>query len=70
MSCFNSVTGSRLTGALQALIYKKILTLKTGGENLSAQVINISSNDMERIDEACISCVFLIGMLAILEIKT
>ncbi|XP_068202671.1 ATP-binding cassette sub-family C member 5-like isoform X2 [Palaemon carinicauda] len=52
--------GSRLAGALQALVYKKTLTLKTGGENLAAQVINFSTNDMERIFEACLSCVFLI----------
>lgn len=52
--------GSRLAGALQALVYKKTLTLKTGGENLAAQVINFSTNDMERIFEACISCVFLV----------
>ncbi|XP_068202669.1 ATP-binding cassette sub-family C member 5-like [Palaemon carinicauda] len=64
--CYNAVNimgihnGSRLAGALQALVYKKTLTLKTGGENLAAQVINFSTNDMERILEASLSCVFLI----------
>ncbi|XP_066955738.1 LOW QUALITY PROTEIN: ATP-binding cassette sub-family C member 5-like [Macrobrachium rosenbergii] len=51
---------SRLGGALQALVYKKTLTLKTRGENTAAQVINFSSSDMERIFEACMSSVFLV----------
>ncbi|KAK7074923.1 hypothetical protein SK128_015441 [Halocaridina rubra] len=55
-------TSSRLTGALQALMYKKTLTLKTGGENLSAQVVNICSNDMERIFEASVSGTFLVDV--------
>lgn len=52
---------TRATGAVQAMIYKKVLRLKTGGERLSAQVINFSNNDMERLFEACISCVFVTG---------
>ncbi|XP_064096372.1 ATP-binding cassette sub-family C member 12-like [Macrobrachium nipponense] len=50
---------SRLGGALQALVYKKILTLRTRGD-LAAQLINFSSSDMERIFEACMSSVFLV----------
>ncbi|XP_064086924.1 ATP-binding cassette sub-family C member 5-like isoform X2 [Macrobrachium nipponense] len=67
-ACFNAMfvvgthTATRVTGAIQALMYKKILKLKTGGERLSAQIINFCNNDMERLFEACISCVFLTAM--------
>ncbi|XP_050696667.1 ATP-binding cassette sub-family C member 5-like isoform X1 [Eriocheir sinensis] len=55
-------TATRITGAVQAMIYKKVLRLKTGGERLSAQIINFSNNDMERLFEACLSCVFITAM--------
>lgn len=55
-------TATRITGAVQALIYKKVMKLKTGGEKLSAQIINFSNNDMERLFEASISCTFLTAM--------
>ncbi|KAK7082304.1 Multidrug resistance-associated protein 5, partial [Halocaridina rubra] len=67
-SCFNAMfvvgthTATRVTGAIQAIMYKKVLKLKTGGERLSAQVINFCNNDMERLFEACISCVFITAM--------
>ncbi|XP_068243109.1 ATP-binding cassette sub-family C member 5-like isoform X2 [Palaemon carinicauda] len=67
-ACFNAMfvvgthTATRVTGSIQALMYKKILKLKTGGERLSAQIINFCNNDMERLFEACISCVFLTAM--------
>ncbi|XP_042225839.1 multidrug resistance-associated protein 5-like isoform X2 [Homarus americanus] len=55
-------TATRVTGAVQAMMYKKVLKLKTGGERLSAQIINFSNNDMERLFEACISCAFITAM--------
>ncbi|KAK8395732.1 hypothetical protein O3P69_005668 [Scylla paramamosain] len=55
-------TAARVTGAMQAVMYKKVLRLRTGGERLSAQIINFSNNDMERLFEACISCVFITAM--------
>ncbi|KAG7166923.1 ATP-binding cassette sub-family C member 11-like [Homarus americanus] len=62
-STFNAmfVVGTH-TGAVQAMMYKKVLKLKTGGERLSAQIINFSNNDMERLFEACISCAFITAM--------
>ncbi|XP_069952910.1 ATP-binding cassette sub-family C member 12 isoform X2 [Cherax quadricarinatus] len=67
-SAFNAMfvvgthTATRVTGAVQAMMYKKVLKLKTGGERLSAQIVNFSNNDMERLFEACISCVFITAM--------
>lgn len=46
---------------MQSMIYQKVLTLKTGGEKLSAQLTNIVTNDMERLFESIISAVFLTG---------
>ncbi|XP_045623977.2 ATP-binding cassette sub-family C member 12 isoform X1 [Procambarus clarkii] len=62
MFVVNTHTATRVTGAVQALMYKKVLRLRTGGERLSAQIINFSNNDMERLFEACISCVFITAM--------
>ncbi|CAL4069089.1 unnamed protein product, partial [Meganyctiphanes norvegica] len=55
-------TATRVTGAVQALIYKKSLKLKVGGERLSAQITNFCNNDMERLFEATISSTFITAM--------
>ncbi|CAL4079407.1 unnamed protein product, partial [Meganyctiphanes norvegica] len=48
-------TAVRTTGAIQGVIYKKLLKLRTGGDKLSAKVLNFCNNDMERIFEAAIA---------------
>ncbi|XP_076037140.1 ATP-binding cassette sub-family C member 5-like isoform X2 [Oratosquilla oratoria] len=55
-------TATRVIGGIQGVIFRKALKLRTGGEKLSAQIVNFSNNDMERLFEASISCVFLTAM--------
>uniref|UniRef100_A0A6A7FUX9 ATP-binding cassette transporter sub-family C member 5 n=1 Tax=Hirondellea gigas TaxID=1518452 RepID=A0A6A7FUX9_9CRUS len=55
-------TAMRTVGALQAMVFHKVLRLQYGGEDLSGHVANIINNDMERIMEAVISIVFLASL--------
>ncbi|XP_071525767.1 ATP-binding cassette sub-family C member 5-like isoform X3 [Panulirus ornatus] len=74
-SAFNAMfvvgthTATRVTGAVQAILYKKALKLRTGSERLSAQLVNFCNNDMERLFEACISCVFITAMPVIFALS-
>ncbi|KAK3873866.1 hypothetical protein Pcinc_021157 [Petrolisthes cinctipes] len=57
----NTHTVAKVTGGVQGLIYNKVLKLMTGGEKLTAQVVNVCNNDMERISEAVHSIGFTIS---------
>ena len=55
------ISAARLNGAIQGVIYKKLVSLKNGGDNLSAQISNIITNDLERVTEAVVSACFMSG---------
>ncbi|XP_071446221.1 ATP-binding cassette sub-family C member 5-like [Hetaerina americana] len=54
-------TAVRLQGALQFLIYKKMLLLHSGGEKALSQVITFCTNEQERIFEAVSMGVLILG---------
>ncbi|XP_046390511.1 ATP-binding cassette sub-family C member 5-like [Ischnura elegans] len=54
-------TGVRVQGALQFLIYKKMLLLHSGGEKALSQVITFCTNEQERIFEAVSMGVLILG---------
>ncbi|XP_033609843.1 multidrug resistance-associated protein 5 isoform X2 [Cryptotermes secundus] len=46
-------TAIRVQGAVQHLIYKKMLLLRSGGERVLGQVLTFCTNEQERLFEAC-----------------
>jgi hypothetical protein len=48
-----SLTAIRVQGAVQHLIYKKMLLLRSGGERVLGQVLTFCTNEQERLFEAC-----------------
>ncbi|PSN51489.1 Multidrug resistance-associated protein 5 [Blattella germanica] len=46
-------TATRVQGAMQHLIYKKMLLLRSGGERVLGQVLTFCTNEQERLYEAC-----------------
>ncbi|KAG8233856.1 hypothetical protein J437_LFUL006879 [Ladona fulva] len=54
-------TGVRVQGALQLLIYKKMLLLHSGGEKALSQVLTFCTNEQERIFEAVAMGVLILG---------
>jgi hypothetical protein len=57
--CFSAAI--RVQGAMQHLIYKKILLLRSGGEKILGQVLTFCTNEQERLFEACHMGVLLFG---------
>ncbi|KAJ4445532.1 hypothetical protein ANN_12212 [Periplaneta americana] len=55
-------TAIRVQGAMQHLIYKKMLLLRSGGEKVLGQVLTFCTNEQERLFEACHMGVLLLGM--------
>jgi hypothetical protein len=51
----------RVQGAVQHLIYKKMLLLRSGGERVLGQVLTYCTNEQERLFEACHMGVLLLG---------
>ncbi|XP_046999518.1 ATP-binding cassette sub-family C member 5-like isoform X1 [Schistocerca americana] len=54
-------TATRVQGAMQHLIYKKMLLLRTGGDRVLGQILTFVTNEQERIFEACHMGVLLLG---------
>lgn len=54
-------TAIRVQGAMQHLIYKKTLLLRSGGEKILGQVLTFCTNEQERLFEACHMSVVLLG---------
>ncbi|KAJ9585510.1 hypothetical protein L9F63_002711, partial [Diploptera punctata] len=54
-------TAIRVQGAVQHLIYKKMLLLRSGGEKVLGQVLTFCTNEQERLFEACHMGVLLLG---------
>lgn len=55
----------RVQGAMQHLIYKKTLLLRSGGEKILGQVLTFCTNEQERLFEACHMSVVLLGKWAV-----
>ncbi|XP_023223764.1 multidrug resistance-associated protein 5-like [Centruroides sculpturatus] len=53
-------TGTRLQGALQILLYKKLLRMRVVGEKQAGQIVNFYTNDIERLFESVVT-----GVLAL-----
>lgn len=54
-------TAIRVQGAVQHLIYKKMLLLRSGGEKILGQVLTFCTNEQERLFEACHMGILLLG---------
>jgi len=52
----------RLQGAMQLMMYEKMLRLKTGGEKILSQTLTFCSNDQQRIFECVTGGVLAVGM--------
>lgn len=48
-------------GAVQVLVYDKVLKIKTGGEKLLAEVVNYSTTDIERIYQSMQLSMLIVG---------
>ena len=57
--CFSAAI--RVQGAVQHLIYKKMLLLRSGGEKILGQVLTFCTNEQERLFEACHMGILLLG---------
>ncbi|XP_067124016.1 ATP-binding cassette sub-family C member 5-like isoform X2 [Centruroides vittatus] len=53
-------TGTRFQGALQILLYKKLLRMRVVGEKQAGQIVNFYTNDIERLFESVVT-----GVLAL-----
>jgi hypothetical protein len=57
--CFS--TAVRVQGAVQHLIYKKVLWLRSGGEKIRGEVLTFCTNEQERLFAACHKGALLFG---------
>ncbi|GLH12006.1 Multidrug resistance-associated protein 5 [Gryllus bimaculatus] len=54
-------TAIRVQGAMQFLVYKKMLMLRSGGERVLGQILTFCTNEQERLFEACHMGVLMFG---------
>ncbi|KAF0311378.1 Multidrug resistance-associated protein 5 [Amphibalanus amphitrite] len=57
-------TGARASGALQLMVYHKVLRLGSASEQILGKVVNICTNDMERVIEGFRIFAFVIYVFA------
>ncbi|XP_037080911.1 multidrug resistance-associated protein 5-like [Pollicipes pollicipes] len=56
-------TGARATGALQMLVYQKLLRLSAASDQMLGKVVNICINDMDRLSEALRIAAFVVSAI-------
>lgn len=61
MWIMGSNAGVKLHGALQVLIYEKVLRIKSGGEKLTAEVVNHCTSDVERVYQSMQMTQMIVG---------